>query len=122
MIGDLNYLSDDELIEQFGTIAKELGAAVLDSENRKINQTIRRMWAIEDLLRARGSESRMKLLPLLDDRDRFVRYYAAYHLLGLVPERARAIIEWNAKFGFDALAGQAGMTLQNLDTGFYKPN
>jgi hypothetical protein len=26
------------------------------------------------------------------------------------------------KYGFDALAGDAGMTLHNIDTGFYKPD
>jgi hypothetical protein len=62
------------------------------------------------------------LLPLLDDRNRFVRYYAAQYLLGLAPERARAVIEWNQKYGFDAIAGDAGMLLRRLDSGQYKPD
>jgi hypothetical protein len=28
----------------------------------------------------------------------------------------------HAKVGFDAIAGDAGMTLDNLDSGFYKPD
>jgi hypothetical protein len=122
MTDELSSLADDELIARFAATAKVVGAAVLNSDVDRTDRAIRRLWAIEAVLRARGPTSRMKLVRLLDDRDRFVRYYAAYHLLALVPERARAIIEWNAKFGFDALAGDAGMTLRNLDTGFYKPD
>ncbi len=100
----LQSLPDDELIARFATVAKVVGSGVPNSQIGKTNRAIRRMWSIEDVLRARGRESRMKLVRLLDDSDRFVSYYAAYHLLGVVPERARPIIEWNAKFGFDALA------------------
>jgi hypothetical protein len=53
---------------------------------------------------------------------RFVRYYAAKKLLALLPNRTRAEIEWNKTYGFDALAGDAGMTLRNLDSGFSKPD
>ncbi len=80
------------------------------------------MWDIDLVLRSRGKEARLTLLPLLNHENRFVRYYAAKKLLGLVPDHARAIIEWNQKYGFDALAFDAGMTLHNLDTGFYKPD
>jgi len=80
------------------------------------------MEAIDSVLRRRGVESRIKLVVLLDDKNRFVRYYAAEYLLGLVPDRARAVIEWNAKYGFDAIAGDARGLLRALDTGQYKPD
>ena len=80
------------------------------------------MWAIEDVLRSRGREARLQLVPLLDDHDRFVRYYAAQALLGVAPDRARAVIEWNAKYGFDAIAGDANGLLRAFDTGEYKPD
>jgi len=118
----LETLDDQQLIEHFASVAKALGSAVLDSENDRANRAIRRLWAVCDILRARGDGSLMKLAPLLDAADRFVRYYAAKQLLGVMPVRARTIIEWNHKYGFDALAGDAGMTLRDLDAGFYKPD
>jgi Domain of unknown function (DUF2019) len=120
----LNFdgLRDDELVNNFVDAAKKMGAAVLDSEVRQANRMYDVLRAIDGVLRSRGEPARLKLLPLLEHKDRFVRYYAAKKLLGPVPDRARAVIEWNYKYWFDALAGDAGMTLHNLDTGFYKPD
>ena len=122
MKSTLDALSDDDLVNRFAESAKERGSAVLDSETRRANRMFDRMWAIDSVLRTRGREARIKLVPLLDDKDRFVRYYAALYLLAIVADRARAVIEWNYKNRFDALAGDAGMTLHNLDTGVFKPD
>jgi hypothetical protein len=66
--------------------------------------------------------ARLKLVPLLDDKDRFVRYYTAGKLLGVVPDRARPIIEWNGKYWFDAIAGDARGLLREFDAGEYTPD
>ena len=95
---------------------------MLDSEVSKASRALRGMWAIEDVLRSRGRDARLQLVPLLDDHDRFIRYYAAQALLGLVPERARAEIEWNTKYWFDAIAGDARGLLRAFDQGEYKPH
>ena len=118
----LETLSNNELVTRFAAAAKERGAAVLNSETRRANRMFDQMRAIDSVLRTRGRDARLQLLRLMDDKDRFVRYYSALYLLGMVPERARAIIEWNHKYWFDALAGDAGMTLHNLDTGVFKPD
>jgi len=118
----LDGLSDDELVDRFTLAAKNMGAAVQDSDTREANRMYHLMRGIDSVLRSRGRVARLKLLPLLDDKDRFVRYYSAKKLLGIVPDRARAVIEWNHKYRFDAIAGDAGMTLENLDSGFYKPD
>jgi len=122
MTTDLNSLTEGELIRRFSKAAKEMGSTVLDSETGKANLKFQIMWDIDLVLRSRGREARLKLLPLLDDKDRFVRYYAAKKLLGLVPDRARTVIEWNAKYGFDAIAGDANGLLRAFDTGEYKPD
>ncbi|MGD9614246.1 MAG: DUF2019 domain-containing protein [Alphaproteobacteria bacterium] len=119
---NLSNFDDTELIAAFASAAREMGETVLDSDNNRTNQLFRYMEQIDRILRQRGRQSRLLLAPLLDYQNRFVRYYAAQYLLGLVPDRARAVIEWNAKYGFDAIAGDAGMTLDNLDSGFYKPD
>ena len=118
----LAELTDTRLVEEFAVLARQAGSAVLDSEVSKANRAIRGMWGIEDVLRLRGREARQGLVSLLDEKDRFVRYYAAKALLGLVPDRARAVIEWNAKNGFDAIAGDANGLLRAFDTGKYKPD
>jgi hypothetical protein len=122
VIADLNALADDELIRRFSTAAKEMAAAVLDSDTNQANLKFQIMWDIDFALRSRGRDARLKLLPLLDEKDRFVRYYAAKKLLGLLPDRARSIIEWNAKYGFDAIAGDANGLLRAFDSGQYHPD
>lgn len=118
----LRELADGQLVERFAELAQKAGAAVLDSEDTSANTALRGMWAIEDILKSRGRPARLQLLPLLDLEDRFVQYYAAQALLGLVPQRARAVIEWNAKYGFDAIAGDARGLLRAFDSGEYKPD
>jgi hypothetical protein len=115
-------LSDEELVDCFATATKQMGAAVLDSETGEANRIFDVMWSIDATLRSRGKDARLKLLPLLDDKDRFVRYYAAKKLLGLVPDKARAEIERNGRYTFDAICGDAGMTLDALDAGIFKPD
>jgi sugar lactone lactonase YvrE len=80
------------------------------------------MQVIDCELRSRGREERMALYPLLSDKNRFIRYYAAKYLLGLAPDHARRVIEEIAKFKFDALCLDAGMCLYALDKGIYRPD
>lgn len=108
------------LVDEFAAAAETRGAAVLDSLTRRANRMYDRMAAVDSALRSRGHEARLALIPLLDDESRFVRYYAAIYLLGLVPDRARAEIEWNAKYRFDAIAGDANGLLRAFDTGDYR--
>jgi hypothetical protein len=82
----------------------------------------KRMQAVDRVLRLRGKEARLALLPLLDDEERSVRYFAANYMLGLAPDRARNVIEEIAKFKFDALCLEAGMCLYALDKGIVKPD
>jgi hypothetical protein len=95
----LDNLSDDELVHRFAEAAKERGAAALDSEVRLANRMFYYMRNIDSELRSRGLESRRKLVSLLGSKDRFVRYYAAQHILALDPKQAREVIEWNARIG-----------------------
>jgi hypothetical protein len=111
-----------QLVEEFIRISKERGAAILDSNTINAKRTFEEMRAVDRILRSRGRDSRLALLPLLEDKDRFVRYFAAKYLLGLVPDRARHVIEEIAKLKYDALSGDAGMCLYALDKGIFKPD
>jgi hypothetical protein len=112
-------LDDKALIDTFATAARELGEAV--NYWLPAAKKARRVLDIGDAVRARGRQTRLMLAPLLNDQNRFVQYYAARHLEGLIPERCRQIIEWNAKQR-DAIAGDAGMHLDAVNSGFYKPD
>jgi hypothetical protein len=116
---NLHQLDDKGLTEEFARAADRLGQAVVNWESG-VKET-RYLFAIRDVVRERGRHTLAKLLPLLDDRNRFVQYYAARQLHALAPERCRQIIEDNAKQG-DAIAGDAGMHLSALDNGLYKPD
>jgi hypothetical protein len=119
---NLAHLSTEDLVGRFISTAKERGTAVLDLNSRRANVFYDRMKAIDDELRSRGREARLKLAPLLRDPDRFIRFYAAEKLLGLVPEESRSVMEWNAKYGGDSLAADARGFLWALDAGTYRPD
>lgn len=115
-------LTTEQLIAEFKRLARRMGSAVLDSETQLFNRLFPRMQAIDRELRSRGHVARITLDSLLDDEDRFVRYCAAKYLLGLVPDRARRVIEEIAKYKYDALCFDAGMCLYALDAGIFKPD
>ena len=112
-----DVFGEGQLIKMFSGAARMMGAAVLDSNSRTATKAFRRMETVSDALQRRGKSS--ALIHLLDDQERFVRYYAAQFLLKIAPDRARAVIEGNAKFWFDAVAGDAAMTLRAVDRGDY---
>lgn len=78
------------------------------------------LFAVKRVLRSRGREARLKLAPLLKRSDRFVRYYAAQELYGLLPQQCRPIVLENTR-EFDAIAGDAKGFLRAIDEGTYKP-
>lgn len=111
-----------QLVERFVTTAKARGEAVTDLDTRRANVCFDQMKAIDREMRARGTEAQKALIPLLHDRNRFVQYYASIYLLGLVPDEARAVLEWNAKYGVGLIAADARGFLRELDEGTYKPD
>ncbi|HYM17657.1 MAG TPA: DUF2019 domain-containing protein, partial [Micropepsaceae bacterium] len=72
-------------------------------------------------LRARGQEARKALVRLLDDGNTRVRYAAAAKLLAVAPERALATLKDVAASYKMPEAGEAGMALDLLDQGIFKP-
>jgi hypothetical protein len=51
-----------------------------------------------------------------------VRLQAAKWSLGVAPEEAKEVIESISESNWFSQAGEAGMTLSNLDSGFFKPD
>ena len=111
-------LSDDALVDKFRLTAQELGEAI--TIWMPAVRLTNRLFAIERAIRERGAHARLKLAPLLQDADRFVRYYTAQELFGLLPKQCRPIIEANTR-AYDAIAGDARGFLRAIDEGMYKP-
>lgn len=114
MSKNLELLSDEDLVKEFEFTAARTGDAVVNW--LPANRLTRQLFATRNLLRCRGETSRLKLAALLDDKDRFVRYYTAQELIHLLPDRCRPIIEENTR-EFDAIAGDARGFLRAFDDG-----
>jgi hypothetical protein len=118
---DLKHMSEAALITQFRSHALEQEAALLDSDTAKYNRLYKKIQAIDSELRARGSEARKALLVLLDDPNLRVRFEAARRCLAV--DRERAIEALNGIVASHQMPeeGWAGMTLQLLSDGIFKP-
>ena len=115
-MNSLRLLSNEQLIDEYALLAKRVGEAIVNwMPEAKLRQ---QLYAPENEIKARGC--RMNLAKLLNNDNRFVRYYAAQELYGPLPQLCRPIIEENTR-EFDAIAGDARGFLRAIDEGAYKP-
>lgn len=124
-------MSDEQLAKAFVDISIKQADATGLRDSRATNKLFKHLQAIEEILRARGPEARKVLVPLLSyrpdssqlfaDQTAQVRLNAAKELLAVVPNEARAALEELAKHGPSFQSGSAGMCLQFLDDGIFKP-
>jgi hypothetical protein len=119
---DLTRLSADQLVDRFAEIGVEQDNALWDRKYAKFNRLFDRMNEVDLELRARGAAARLALLRLYDHRNIQVRLKAATRTLAVAPVESRKLIEDISKSGFYPQAGDAGMTLFNLDEGVFKPD
>jgi hypothetical protein len=124
-------MPNDQLVKLFVEISIEQADALEINDVRAFKRLYKKLESVRKTLRARGIESRRTLVPLLDyprptspyfiHRTGQVRLNAAKELLAVVPEKARATLEDLAARGPMAQSGNAGMCLQFLDDGVFKP-
>jgi hypothetical protein len=117
----LGSMSDDQLVDRFGAICVEQDQALLHSEIARFNRLYSKMAAIRDELKQRQGDRRRALVKLYDHPNAQVRLQAARATLAVAPKEARSVIETLANSRKYPQAGDAGMTLENLDSGFFKP-
>lgn len=110
----LGKLSDEELVKRFAVAAERTGEAVVNWLPPA--RLKKHLLLLGDVLRKRGQTSRLKLAPLLDHTNRFVRYYTAQELMLVLPSQCRPIIVENTK-EFDAISGDARHFLRSVDEG-----
>jgi len=122
---NLGTLSVDQLVDRFEELNVALDNARWDalgkSDHSKVNRLIYSIRDVGEELRARGREARLALTRLYTNRNMQVRLMAAKMTLGVAPVEGRKIIEEIAASKIYPQAGDAGMTLSNLDEGIFKP-
>jgi hypothetical protein len=114
-------MSVDQLVERFAAVCVEQDRALLYSDIKKFNQLYDQMASIRDELKRRAGDQRSALLALYDHPNPQVQLQAARASLAVAPETGRLLIEKIASSRKFPQAGDAGMTLFNLDRGVFKP-
>lgn len=118
----LEYLTLHELVALFADNGIKQDKAILNERIAEFPELFAQMKAIDRELRRRGRDARLALCRLYDHPNRQVRLQAARLTLGVAPAKARRVIEAIAQSNWMPQAGDAGMTLLNLDEGVFKPD
>jgi hypothetical protein len=111
----------DQLVQRFTAIALDQDRALLRNEYAKFNRLFSEMEAIKHELKARAGDQRRALLLLYDHPNAQVRLKAVKATLAVEPDGARRMLELIADSREYPQAGEAGMTIDNLDSGVFKP-
>lgn len=118
---DLSRMSDGDLVQLFAENTREQDRALLVGQIAKYNRLFDRMKDIHDELKRRPGDQRRILVQLFGFPNMHVRLQAAKLTLAVAPLEARAQLQAIVDSKWFPQAGDAGMCLHNLDTGFYKP-
>lgn len=110
-----------DLVERFAQIGVAQDQALLGGEIAKFNRLFDQMGDVSNELKSRHGDQRRALMALYDYPNMQVRLKAAKHTLAVAPVEARRQIEAIAASNWMPQAGDAGMSLWNLDRGVYKP-
>lgn len=111
-----------QLVQRFVEIAIGQDEAMRVDDNAKFRRLYRQMEAIEQELKRRSGDQRRALLPLYAHSNMQVRLKSAEATLAVAPEAARRMLKSIANSGWPPQAGDAGMTLVNLNRGIFKPS
>ena len=117
----VQQMTERQLVDRFAAICVDQDRALLYSQIAKFNKLFSEMVAIGDELKRRPGDRRKALQPLYRHANAQVRLQAARVTLAVAPDDARQLIEAIANSRRFPQAGDAGMTLWNLDRGVYKP-
>jgi hypothetical protein len=117
----LAAMTDDQLVDRFVEISLAQDKAILYDESSKFNRLFLQEMAVDQELKTRPGDRRRLLLRLFDHENAQVRLNAAKATLAVAPAAAREALENLANSKQFPQAGDAGMSLTNLDRGIYKP-
>jgi hypothetical protein len=117
----LNDLSVDQLIGQFIEIGIAQDKALMMDELANFKKFFTQMEVVKAELKSRDGDQRRALLRLYNHPNMQVRLKAVKATLAVAPTEARRILEAIANSHHFPQAGEAGMSLDNLDRGIFRP-
>ena len=117
----LKDMTVDQLVDRFTAIALHQDTALLRRQHAKFNRLFDEMEAVEAELKARNGDQRQALLRLYDHPNAQVRLKAVKATLAVAPEPALRMLKTVAESREYPQAGEAGMSLLNLERGIFKP-
>jgi hypothetical protein len=118
----LEAMTVNELVELFAEIGIAQDQALLDDEIGKFNKLFDRMHMVNEELKGRTGDQRRALLRLYNHPNAQVRLKAAKATLAVAPDAARNMLETIANSREFPQAGEAGMSLWNLEQGIFNPS
>ena len=118
---NLGTATVDQLVERFAAICLDQAQALLYSDIARFNRLYESMVEIREELKRRPGDERRALISLYNHENAQVRLQAARASYAVAPEAARSVIETIANSKTRPQAGDAGMTISNLDRGIFKP-
>lgn len=117
----LSKLTVEELVERFIENCVAQDEALLENDSAKFNRLFRKMRAIVEELRSRPGDQRHALLNLYKHPNIQVRLKAVKNSLAVSPVEAMKALQAIAESQEYPQAGEAGMSLWNLERGVFKP-
>jgi hypothetical protein len=117
----LTDMSNAALVQRFAEICVAQDEASDVGDLSKFRKLYKQESEINAELKSRGTDARLGLLRLYEHSNMQVRLEAAKATLAVAPDEARRMIEAIAGGHKMPQAGEAGMTLWNLDRGVFKP-
>jgi hypothetical protein len=114
-------LSVEDLIKDFVAIGEAQDQALLFDDIARFNRLYDKKAAILDELKGRSGDQRHALVSLHIHANMQVRLNAAKATLAVAPIAARKTLEAIAASNHFPQAGDAGMSLWNLDQGVFQP-
>lgn len=118
---EIAKMTVDQLVDRFFSAALEQDQALLDDDIPKVNRLFDKLEDVEGELKARTGDQRTALLQLFSHPNAHVRLKAAKATLAVAPKRARRMLQDISDSKEYPQAGEAGMSLRNLDRGVFIP-
>jgi ParB-like chromosome segregation protein Spo0J len=118
----LQDMTVEQLVEHFTATTLNQDEALLTNDHTKFNRLFDEMEAIKQELKARDGDQRRALLRLYDHPNTQVRLKAVKATLAVAPEAARLMLKAIADSREYPQAGEAGMSLVNLERGIFNPS
>jgi hypothetical protein len=117
----LRTMPTSELVGLFTDIALAEDDAILMDDNPRYNRQFWQLEAVEQELKSRQGDERRALLGLYTHSNAQMRLAAGLATLAVAPVEARQLLQSIYDSKEYPQAGDAGMSLINLDRGIFKP-